>query len=238
LPGTGDRANVARQQRWNAVERMLKARCGLGLGGKFKKKGKIMCHFLSFCVHKITDDDNALRVYAWMPDSHGGIERDSGLNPGELRECEWRDDDADSLVVRVEEGENEAAYKAAILAAYPTRAQFLEALPDIDINKRAAYKMKRGILNVERVGSDGAWEVCNYKDGERHGKNEWVGSDGAWEVKNYKDGKLHGKYERVGSDGAREACNYKDGKLHGKYEWVGSDGAREVKNYKDGKRQI
>ena len=103
-----------------------------------------MCQYVSFCVS--ADLWAPLRLYFGALDSHAGIEAGWALTPGSYREAEWAaDDDGSSLTVRVEHGEDESAYRAAILAQYPDRTALLAGVTE-------------GRANGSR---------CWYRDGQR-----------------------------------------------------------------------
>ena len=82
-----------------------------------------MCHFLSGCV--TIERDPRLLCHNLV---HHEITVDScGLEPESYREWEWtKDDNGESLVVRVLPDENPNVLKSAILAKYPTRADCLD----------------------------------------------------------------------------------------------------------------
>ena len=150
-----------------------------------------MCHFFSFAVGVISDKQTDLKIYALKPDSHSGIEAAAGLKPGEYREAEWTGETPESLTVRVESGEYNSAYLAAILAAYPSRSDLLTALTRINLIKSAKYRIRGALVSVEVFRADGSLErVERRKNGEYHGKWEWFRADGSLErVERYKDGK-------------------------------------------------
>ena len=152
-----------------------------------------MCEFASFCVGTITNNE-PLKIYVGDYGSHRGIEAGHGLTPNSYRECEWTDDDPASLTVRVEAGEDAQVYRAAILAAYPTRSALVA-----DNRTGKAYHPK-SIINFNEQGKlDGAYEL--YHDNGQ-----------LWERTTYRDGKRDGAYESYYDNGQLCArMTYRDG---------------------------
>ena len=176
-----------------------------------------MCHYVSFCVPRIKEDElYYLRIFVGSLDSHAGIEEGWNLKAGEYREAEWTENDSgESLVVRVEDDEEESIYRAAILAEFPTRVALINSVKigKIDGNK---YWYKEGILHredgpaIDLVDGSKEW----YKEGLRHRKDgpavEYVSGTRKW----YKEGKLHREDGPAieYADGTKEW--WKEGKLH------------------------
>jgi hypothetical protein len=119
-----------------------------------------MCHFLNFIVSKL---GSPFRIYQYIPDAIKDIEAAYNLTPGSYRVCEWAaDDTGDSLTVRVCEGEDEAAYKAAILSKYPSRDRLIKA---------QVCNGKHFLPNNDMV---------RYKNGQLHGTCKWNGRIERW----------------------------------------------------------
>jgi hypothetical protein len=159
-----------------------------------------MCNFASFAVNKITANE-PLKIYVGDYMSHSGIESGHVLTPGAYRECEWTDDGPESLVVRVENGEDVSVYRAAILAAYPTRSALFAD------NREGKIGSPKSIINFNVAGQrDGLYESwydsgqmserTTYKAGQRDGLYEsWYDSGQMSERTTYKAGQRDGLYE-------------------------------------------
>lgn len=158
-----------------------------------------MCHWVSFVITKDCE---------WLcfgdGESHAGIEAGWELKPGEYRECEWRrDDDGDSLVVRVEDGEDKNVFRAAILADFPTRRALLA-----------------GVTHGQAGSTGFVDKSSNYiircdARGRRHGLQERVYLDGAWRTEMYCHGIMRGEWVQVlpRNEGGTTRGRYINGRL-------------------------
>ena len=130
-----------------------------------------MCNFASFCVGKLTSLSAPLKIYVGDYWSHGGIDGGHELNPGDTREAEWIEDAPEFLSVRVEDGEDESFYRAAVLAKYPTRSALFAD------NRSGKVGSPKGVIKFNKDGQrDGLYESwcdngqlscrATYKDGK------------------------------------------------------------------------
>lgn len=107
-----------------------------------------MCQYLSFLTNKEG------KVWVGYLNSHSGVAAAYNLAPGTYREAEWTGEDEHSLGVRVEDGENENEYRAAILAKYPWRVDLVKSIvrgeamdPETDLKAVRLYS--NGVLHSE-----------------------------------------------------------------------------------------
>ena len=165
-----------------------------------------MCNFASFCVGEITRNE-LLKIYVGDYQSHDGIERGHGLLPGSYREAEWTTNYAKSLVVRVEDGEDEQVYRAAILAVYPTRTALFAD------NREGKIGHPKSRIRFNKKGQlDGAYEGYN-ENGQ------------LWCRMTYKAGQPDGAYESYYENGQLSyRMTYKAGQRDGAYEGYNENG--------------
>ena len=99
-----------------------------------------MCDFASFVITK----DG--RILFGNPFSHSGIEAGWGLKPGEYREAEWVGERPNSLNVRLEPGERDAAWwVSAVTGKYRTRTALLESVVESRTNG-VVYQWEHGSI--------------------------------------------------------------------------------------------
>ena len=202
-----------------------------------------MCNFASFCVGEITRNE-LLKIYVGDYQSHDGIERGHGLLPGSYREAEWTDDDPANLIVRVEGGEDEQVYRAAILAVYPTRTALFAD------NREGKIGHPKSRIRFNKKGQpDGAYESY-YENGQLSYRTTYKAGqlDGAYESYHdngqlccrmtYKAGQPDGAYESYNENGQLWCRKtYKAGQLHGAYESYNENGQLSYRTtYKAGQR--
>lgn len=126
-----------------------------------------MCHYLSGVITKDME-----RILFGELDSHAGIEAGWDLKPGEYREFEWVSDHEADLTVRVEEGEDENAYRAAILTRYPTRADLVASITEGRWRSNGYHVRSEYDNGCKRVERDSEGDVRYYYRTD-HG-HDWV----------------------------------------------------------------